>query len=89
MGKWVAGDAILGDGGPRRRSMLGWEEAEVSIGPVEFKVPLGYPWGGMLPALDSGQWIQRAALHQREGCLGVAAVSPGVSGGRKLTALDG
>lgn len=62
----MADGAILGDGGLRRRSMLGWEEAEVSIGLVEFKAPLGYPQGGALPALDTWAMESEGSLTSKQ-----------------------
>lgn len=49
--------------------------AEVSIRPVEFKVPLGTHGEGCVQHLTRGQWNQKVALHQREGGQVVASVS--------------
>lgn len=61
------------------------EEAEVSIGLVEFKAPVGHPQGGALPALDRhmGNGIRRQPHIKAGGAQGVAVVSQG----EEVTAL--
>lgn len=56
LGKCGADGAILEDGESTKRNMLGWEEADFSIVPIEFEVTLGHPQRGVLSHLTHQQW---------------------------------
>lgn len=61
--------------------MLGQEEAEFSIRPVEFE---GHPWNWLCQCLTREQWNRKAgSLTSMGGELGMAVSSQGASGGRR------